>query len=57
VIEDSLAGVRAAIAAGMPCLGFSPDGDGAHLCEAGALPFASMFALADLIGKIRDGNS
>jgi HAD superfamily hydrolase (TIGR01509 family) len=49
VIEDSLAGVRAAIAAGMTCLAYSPDGDGAHLRSAGALPFASMFALPDLL--------
>jgi HAD superfamily hydrolase (TIGR01509 family) len=49
VIEDSLAGVQAAIAAGMTCLGFSPDGDGAHLRQAGARPFASMFALPDLL--------
>jgi HAD superfamily hydrolase (TIGR01509 family) len=49
VVEDSLAGVRGAVAAGMPCLGFSPNGDGASLRAAGALPFTSMFALPDLI--------
>ena len=49
VIEDSLAGVRAAMAAGMRCFGYCPDGDGAHLREAGALPFSSMFALPDLL--------
>ena len=49
VIEDSLAGVQAAIAAGMTCLGFSPETDGAHLRQAGALPFASMSALPDLL--------
>jgi len=49
VIEDSLAGVQAAVAAGMICLGFSPDTDGAHLRQAGALPFASLFALPDLL--------
>jgi beta-phosphoglucomutase-like phosphatase (HAD superfamily) len=49
VIEDSLAGVQAAVAAGMTCLGFSRDNDGAHLRSAGALPFASMFALPDLL--------
>ncbi len=49
VIEDSLAGVRAAVAAGMTCLGYSPDGDGAHLRQAGALPFPSMFALPSLL--------
>jgi HAD superfamily hydrolase (TIGR01509 family) len=52
VIEDSLAGVRAAAAAGMTCLGFSPETDGAHLRSAGALPFTSMFAVADLLRSL-----
>jgi HAD superfamily hydrolase (TIGR01509 family) len=56
VIEDSLAGVRAAVAAGMTCLGFSPDSDGAHLRQAGALPFASMFALPDLLRTYLHGS-
>jgi hypothetical protein len=48
--------VRAAVAAGMTCLGYSPDGDGARLRQAGALPFASMFALPDLLrGFLRGG--
>jgi HAD superfamily hydrolase (TIGR01509 family) len=54
VIEDSLAGVQAAVAAGMRCLGFSPDGDGAHLRQAGALPFPSMFALPALLRDLLD---
>ncbi len=49
VIEDSLAGVQAAVAAGMACLGYAPEGDGAHLRAAGAKPFASMFALPDIL--------
>jgi HAD superfamily hydrolase (TIGR01509 family) len=49
VIEDSLAGVRAAVAAGMTCLGFNPENDGAHLRQAGALPFDSMFELPNLL--------
>jgi HAD superfamily hydrolase (TIGR01509 family) len=49
VIEDSLAGVQAAVAAGMTCLGFSPDADGAHLRHAGAVPFGSLFALPSLL--------
>jgi HAD superfamily hydrolase (TIGR01509 family) len=57
VIEDSLAGVRAAVAAGMACLGFSPEGDGAHLRAAGALPFASMLALPDLLRGMRDASA
>ena len=56
VIEDSLAGVRAAVAAGMICLGFSPDSDGTHLRQAGALPFASLFALPDLLRSYMHGN-
>jgi beta-phosphoglucomutase-like phosphatase (HAD superfamily) len=55
VIEDSLAGVKGAVAAGMPCLGFVPNGDGAHLRAAGALPFTSMFALPDLIRSYLHG--
>ena len=49
VIEDSLAGVRAAGAAGMRCLGFSPDGEGNHLRDAGAISFASMETLPNLL--------
>lgn len=55
VIEDSLAGVHAAVAAGMTCLGFSPDTDGAHLRAAGALPFASMFELPQLLRTLLHG--
>ncbi|MDR3529674.1 MAG: HAD-IA family hydrolase [Rhodopila sp.] len=55
VIEDSLAGVRAAVAAGMTCLGFSPETGGAHLREAGALPFASMLALPKLLRTFLHG--
>jgi HAD superfamily hydrolase (TIGR01509 family) len=55
VVEDSLAGVRAAVAAGMTCLGFSPDTDGKHLRQAGALPFTSMFALAELLRTFLPG--
>jgi beta-phosphoglucomutase-like phosphatase (HAD superfamily) len=55
VIEDSLAGVQAAVAAGMRCLAFCPDGDGAPLRRAGALPFASMFALPALLSGLLQG--
>lgn len=55
VIEDSLAGVRAAVSAGMTCLAYSPDSDGEHLRREGALPFASMFALPDLLRTILAG--
>jgi HAD superfamily hydrolase (TIGR01509 family) len=56
VIEDSLPGVQAAIAAGMTCLGFSPESDGAHLRRAGALPFATMSALPDLLRTFLSGS-
>jgi HAD superfamily hydrolase (TIGR01509 family) len=55
VVEDSLAGVRAAVAAGMTCLGISPDDDGEVLRQAGALPFRSMFALPDLLRSFVPG--
>lgn len=57
VIEDSLTGVTAAVAAGMICLGFSPENDGAHLRAAGALPFASMSALPDLLRRYQAGTA
>ncbi len=56
VIEDSEPGIRAAVAAGMTCLAISPGGDGAHLRRAGALPFASMFALPGLLRTILHGS-
>ena len=49
VIEDSVPGVRAAIAAGMTCLGFAPHNDGAHLRAHGAAPFHDMADLPRLI--------
>jgi HAD superfamily hydrolase (TIGR01509 family) len=49
VIEDTVTGVRAAMAAGMDCLGFAPHGDGAALRAAGAVPFHSMAELPELI--------
>jgi beta-phosphoglucomutase-like phosphatase (HAD superfamily) len=48
VIEDSLHGVRAAQAAGMQCLGYSPHGDGAVLAAAGAVPFHDLTLLSAL---------
>jgi HAD superfamily hydrolase (TIGR01509 family) len=48
VIEDSQPGVRAAIAAGMDCLGHAPHSDGAGLAALGAAPFRSMSELAGL---------
>jgi beta-phosphoglucomutase-like phosphatase (HAD superfamily) len=49
VIEDSVAGVTAARAAGMDCLGFAQHNDGAMLRAAGAVPFRSMHELPALL--------
>jgi beta-phosphoglucomutase-like phosphatase (HAD superfamily) len=49
VIEDSLPGVRAAVAAGMDCLAYAPHSDGALLRAAGAVPFRAMADLPRLI--------
>jgi HAD superfamily hydrolase (TIGR01509 family) len=53
VIEDSVRGVTAAVAAGMQCLGFAHNSDGAALRAAGAVPFHSMFELPELIKTAR----
>lgn len=50
VVEDSVAGVRAAGAAGMRCLGFAAHDDGAGLAAAGAQVFHRMADLPGLIG-------
>ena len=49
VIEDSAAGAHAARAAGMACLGYAPDHDGAALRAAGAMPFRPMHAIPALV--------
>jgi beta-phosphoglucomutase-like phosphatase (HAD superfamily) len=49
VVEDSLHGVEAAVAAGMPVLGFAPMGEAARFRNAGAHSFSDMAALPDLI--------
>jgi len=55
VIEDSLPGVRAAMAAGMTCLGFCPDDDGVRLMAAGAAPFHSLHDLPMLLRLALEG--
>lgn len=50
VIEDSVPGARAARAAGMTCLGFSPHGAGAGLVAEGAGIFTDMAELPALLG-------
>jgi HAD superfamily hydrolase (TIGR01509 family) len=53
VIEDSATGARAARAAGMGCLGYCPDHDGAALRAAGAIPFRPMHAIPELLRVLR----
>ncbi|HEY2584945.1 MAG TPA: HAD-IA family hydrolase [Tepidisphaeraceae bacterium] len=50
VVEDSVLGVRAGVAAGMAVFGFAADGrDSNALCNAGAVVFQSMQQLTDLL--------
>jgi HAD superfamily hydrolase (TIGR01509 family) len=56
-IEDSIPGVRGAIAAGMECLGFSPSGDNPELRSIGATLFHSMFDFPALLrARLRYGS-
>jgi HAD superfamily hydrolase (TIGR01509 family) len=50
VVEDSPTGARAARAAGMRCMGFAPQGDGAALAAEGAVIFRAMAELPALLG-------
>lgn len=49
VIEDSIPGVTAAVAAGMAVLGLDPHGDGAALHAAGARPIRSLAELPAIL--------
>ena len=49
VIEDSVLGVRAGVAAGMTVFGYAPLDNGAILAEWGARPFAAMNELPALL--------
>jgi HAD superfamily hydrolase (TIGR01509 family) len=52
VVEDSVLGVRAALAAGMRALGFSHLAEDRQLLEsAGAIPFGSMSELPGLLAR------
>ena len=53
VVEDSVPGVTAAVAAGMSCLGYAPDHDGQRLAALGATVFADMAALPGLVAARR----
>jgi HAD superfamily hydrolase (TIGR01509 family) len=50
VIEDSLAGVRAGVAAGMPVLGYAPPSNMHDLTQEPAFLFDDMQALPGLLG-------
>ena len=50
VIEDSLYGVQAGIAARMQVFGYAPDGDGSHLTAHGATVFSDLRQLSELLG-------
>ncbi len=50
VVEDSPFGVIAARAAGMPALGYVPEGDAGRLAHEGARTFGSMAELPTLLG-------
>ena len=49
VIEDSVAGVQAAVAANIKVLGFGSTDRHGKLADAGAVPFADMRELLTLI--------
>ncbi len=48
VVEDSLPGIRAALAAGMTCIGLDPRGPGEALRAAGAYPVQALSELPAL---------
>jgi HAD superfamily hydrolase (TIGR01509 family) len=54
VVEDSIAGARAGIAAGCRVLGFAHEGSAAALSAAGAEPFFAMADLPGLLGLPQD---
>jgi HAD superfamily hydrolase (TIGR01509 family) len=56
VVEDSLLGARAGIAAGCRVLGFARDTEPSVLAAVGAEPFDDMAALPRLIGITTDGD-
>ncbi len=53
VVEDSLPGVTAALAAGMGCLAYAPDHDGGQLAALGASVFRDMAALPGFVAARR----
>lgn len=55
VIEDSVTGIQAAVAATIKVLGFGPPHRHQQLAEAGALPFADMRELLTIIDQATQG--
>lgn len=55
VVEDSLPGVRAGVAAGMTVLGYAPLGSGMDrvLADAGASPFSAMSDLLGILARLQ----
>jgi HAD superfamily hydrolase (TIGR01509 family) len=53
IVEDSLAGVQAGVAAGMTVFGYAADTPADELRTAGATPFAAMGELPDLLAAVR----
>jgi beta-phosphoglucomutase-like phosphatase (HAD superfamily) len=51
VIEDSVAGIHAAVAANIKVMGFGPPARHVMLLEAGAVPFSDMRELLAVIDQ------
>lgn len=49
VVEDSVLGVQAGVAAGMTVFGYAPAGNASVLLDWGAIPFQTMDALPGLL--------
>ena len=52
VIEDSVPGVTAALAAGMGCIGYAPEGDGFGLAGLGAVVVSALADIPALLGAM-----
>ncbi|GGK49510.1 HAD family hydrolase [Salinarimonas ramus] len=56
VVEDSLVGVQAGVAAGMTVLAYAPGDTAPMLADAGATPFSCMTELPGLLAEWRPGS-
>ena len=52
VVEDSATGITGAIAAGMTCLVYCPDGERTGLTALGAAPVGALYQLPKLFGAV-----